>query len=145
MFEHPEYEQYFASRLCSEGEDLDTYRSLFDFREPATVKRREFRCSQARETLERRYGSVCQLQFSELCDLNNPTEVDHVIPLSSNELNKKIRGAKPLSAGKKVAAESFGSNHISNLVLACKRCNAFKKHRFLERDAIRRILESKGF
>jgi 5-methylcytosine-specific restriction endonuclease McrA len=148
VFRYPEYEQFFSDRLCADGEDLEKYNCLFDFRESAILKRREFsrlKCLEAWHALEPLYGRVCQLQFPGICDRNNPADIDHVIPLSSNELNKKIRGAKALSEGKKVAAESFGSNHISNLVLACKRCNAYKKHRFLDRAAMRRILQSKGF
>lgn len=127
------------------GGNLAKYSSLFNFREPPIVKRTEFRCSHARKTLERLYGAVCQLQYPGICDRTSAGQVDHLIPLASNELNKKIRGAKPLSPGKKIVAESSGSNHISNLVLACLRCNGHKKHRFLEREAMRRILESKGF
>ena len=147
-FNHPEYDQFFRELLCEEGEDLSKYISLFDLREPASVKRRELnarRYEQAWKELEARYGRMCQLQCVESCEIDNPTAIDHVIPLSSNELNKKLRKAKPLVAGKKVPTESFGSNDISNLVLACARCNSNKKHRFLDRDRMRRILKEKGF
>lgn len=147
-FKYPEYEQFFSDLLCEEGEDLSKYDSLFDLREPYDIKRRELTSSkykQAWKDLEEKYGRICQLQFVESCDFNNPTCIDHVIPLISNELNKKIRKSKPLIAGKKIQSESFGSNDISNLVLACGKCNSNKKHRFLSREAMRRILKIKGF
>jgi 5-methylcytosine-specific restriction endonuclease McrA len=67
---------------------------------------------------------ICFLQPGEIWQL------DHLIPLSSNELNKRLR-ALPRVGKAKVARQSFGSNHADNLILACKRCNAFKKHRLL--------------
>jgi 5-methylcytosine-specific restriction endonuclease McrA len=42
--------------------------------------------------------------------------------------------------GKKVPALSYGSNDLANLVLACKRCNAFKKHLMPSKELISRIL-----
>jgi 5-methylcytosine-specific restriction endonuclease McrA len=147
QFKYPEYEQFFRNLLCEEGENLSLYSSLFDPEEPPSIKRREFnsRRKQIWKELEERFGRVCQSQFSENCDVNNPACVDHVIPLTSNELNKVIRNLKPIVAGKKVPSESFGSNDISNLVLACAKCNSNKKHRFLDRDRMRRILKAKGF
>lgn len=147
MFKYPEYEIYFRDLLCNAGEDLSKYACLFDLREPPKIKRDEFRFrykQQAWKELEEKYGRVCQLQLSELCEANNPTHIDHVIPLSSNELNKHLRKSKA-SSGRKVLTESFGSNNISNLVLACSKCNNNKKHRFLDRDRIRKILKAKGF
>jgi 5-methylcytosine-specific restriction endonuclease McrA len=148
MFKYPEYDQFFRDLLCEEGEDLSTYELLFDLREPPSIKRRELtarKYKQAWQELEERYGRVCQLRFVDSCEINNPVCIDHVIPLISNELNKKLRKSKPLAAGKKIQSESFGSNDISNLVLACGRCNSNKKHRFLPREAMRRILRTKGF
>src|ERR1044071_5226137 len=134
-FKHSEYDQFFSDLLCEEGEDLSKYASLFDLREPPNIKRRELtarKYKQAWNELEKRYGRICQLQYIETCEINNPVAIDHVIPLSSNVLNKKLRKAKPLMSGKKVPTESFGSNDISNLVLACSKCNSNKKHRFLD-------------
>lgn len=147
-FKYSEYDQYFRERFCEEGECLSKYAALFDLREPAGIKRPELspqKYKQAWDALENKHGRVCQLQYCKECEINNPTVIDHVIPLSSNVLNKESRKSLPISPGKKVAAESFGSNDISNLVLACTKCNANKKHRFLDRDAMRRILQSKGF
>ena len=144
----PRYDQFFRKLLCDDCEELSKYACLFDLREPASIKRCELSgraYRQAWEVLEKTFGRICQLQFAEGCEPNNPAAIDHVIPLSSNELNKKLRKSIPLQAGKKVQAESFGSNHISNLVLACTKCNANKKHRFLDRERMRRILKSKGF
>jgi 5-methylcytosine-specific restriction endonuclease McrA len=148
QFQYPEYEQFFRELLCEEGEELAKYGSLFDLREPPSIKRRELTSSKykwAWKELEDKNGRVCQLHFVDSCDSNNPTCIDHVIPLISNELNKKLRKSKPLVAGKKIPSESFGSNDISNLVLACGKCNSNKKHRFLPREAMRRILRTKGF
>jgi hypothetical protein len=147
-FKYPEYEQFFCDLLCEEGEDLSKYASLFDLREPPSIKRRELRghrYTQAWEELEKKFGRICQLQFVEGCEINNPVAIDHVIPISSNVLNKHLRKSEPSAAGKKVPTESFGSNDISNLVLACAKCNSNKKHRFLDRERIQRILKSKGF
>ena len=147
-FKYPEYEQFFRDLLCEEGEDLSKYASLFDLREPPSMKRRELtrgKYKQAWDELEKRSSLICQLQFVEGCEMKNPVAIDHVIPLSSNVLNKHVRKSKPLIAGKKVPTESFGSNNISNSVLACAKCNSNKKHRFLDRERMRRILKSKGF
>ena len=147
-FKYPEYEQFFRNLLCEEDEDLSKYASLFDLREPPSIKRRELtrqKYKQAWDDLEKKYGRVCQLQFVEGCEINNPVAIDHVIPLSSNVLNKHLRKSKPLIVGKKVPTESFGSNDLSNLVLACTKCNSNKKHRFLDRERMRRILKAKGF
>jgi 5-methylcytosine-specific restriction endonuclease McrA len=147
-FKYPEYYQFFRDQICEEGEDLSKYASLFDFREPPSIKRRELRgreYEQAWEELEKRFGRRCQLQYIEDCETDNPVAIDHIIPVSSNVLNKHLRKSKPLVAGKKIPTESFGSNDISNLVLACAKCNSNKKHRFLDRDRMRRILKAKGF
>lgn len=42
--------------------------------------------------------------------------------------------------GKKVPSLSYGSNDIANLMLACRRCNAFKKHRMPSKALVERIL-----
>lgn len=147
-FKYPEYDQYFCGLLCEEGEDLSKYDSLFDFREPPSIKRSELtgrKYTQAWGELEKRFGRRCQLKCVESCEVDNPVVIDHVIPISSNVLNKNLRKSKPLVAGKKVPTESFGSNDISNLVLACAKCNSNKKHRFLDRERMRRILKAKGF
>lgn len=80
---------------------------------------------------------------SDLCDIERGINVDHLIPLSSNKLNKELRQLKALK-GKKVLTQSFGSNNLSNLVLACKKCNSYKKHRFLSKAELKRILDLKN-
>jgi 5-methylcytosine-specific restriction endonuclease McrA len=69
-------------------------------------------------------------------------EVDHLIPLSSNVLNKKLRKMKGENK-KKVPAQSFGSNDLSNFILACSRCNAFKKHRLPSSELLTRMHQLK--
>jgi hypothetical protein len=76
------------------------------------------------------HGGKCQLNIHPECNRDGIFEPDHIVPLSTNELNKKLRVIKPTGI-EKVLAQSFGSNHIKNLTLACKRCNAFKKHRLI--------------
>jgi hypothetical protein len=52
------------------------------------------------------------------------------------------QGTLPLKArpGKKVLTQAYGSNNPLNLVLACKRCNAHKKHNFPSVEQLGRIL-----
>jgi len=71
---------------------------------------------------------LCQLNLSNDCLGNQKLQVEHLIPLSSNKLNKRLR-KRIAPPGKKVPTQSLGSNHISNLVLACEKCNRMKKHR----------------
>jgi len=47
--------------------------------------------------------------------------------------------------GKKAPNESFGSNAIENLCLACQPCNSLKHTKFLHRDQLRVILAARGF
>jgi 5-methylcytosine-specific restriction endonuclease McrA len=143
-FMFPEDQQFFQELLCGERGDFSKYGSLFDFRSPI-LKRQEFNkiMKQVRLQLENLYGKVCQLQCSDLCDIERGINVDHLIPLSSNKLNKELRQLKALK-GKKVLTQSFGSNNLSNLVLACKKCNSYKKHRFLSKAELKRILDLKN-
>jgi 5-methylcytosine-specific restriction endonuclease McrA len=144
-FTYPEDEQFFRALLCDDGETLDRYIPLFDFRSP-TVKRQEFNRSRDRllAQLIAAFGPVCQLQFAERCSFQSGIAVDHLIPLSTNKLNKELR-ALPAAPGKKVVAQSFGANRLANLVVACANCNSFKKHRLLERAHLKRLLAMKGF
>lgn len=136
-FENIEDEKFFDKLLEKIG-GLEKNKRLFDFRDP-NLKRNEFNkiCKPMFTKLVKKYGNSCQLCCHDDCELE-ATEIDHLIPLSSNELNKHLRGMKG-SSGKKTPSQSFGSNHITNLVLACKRCNAFKKHRFPSEKIIRHI------
>lgn len=61
-----------------------------------------------------------------------------MIPLASNVLNKELRGIKG-QGGKKTPSQSFGSNHPSNFVLACRRCNALKKNRMPMKETLERV------
>ncbi len=104
------------------------YTDYFDFRDP-TTKRREFNLLRKKllPTLLKRDNNQCQLKF-DCCD-NKNLVIDHFIPLSSNKLNRKLRNMKNLN-NKKPKAQSFGSNDPKNLLVACERCNSYKKHRF---------------
>lgn len=104
---------------------------MFDFRSPL-VKRKEFNLIRNKvfKELVGKYGKKCQLKIHPDCSKEEKFDVDHYVPLSTNQLNKSLRDLKP-KVGKKVASQSFGSNDISNLRIACKRCNSFKKHKIL--------------
>lgn len=142
-FENPEDRDFFEKLLCGNSTTIDSYGHFFDFR-PVAEKRREFnRCRKKLfEDLSQKYGKDCFLKYPCLCDLNSGLAIDHLIPLSTNKLNKALRQLKPLP-GKKVITQSFGSNHIDNLVIACNNCNNHKKHRLLDHDKICSILKRK--
>lgn len=78
----------------------------------------------------------------ECCDLDSGIVIDHLIPLSTNKLNKELRNLKP-DKFKKVISQSFGSNHMDNLIIACNNCNNHKKHRILDRNKLLEILTEK--
>ena len=136
-FEFKEDEEHFASLLEVIG-GLDENRCLFDFRSP-DLKRKEFNKIRNKifQELVNKYGSSCQLNCHEDCS-GEGKEVDHIIPLSSNVLNKQLRNMKGQN-GKKVPAQSFGSNNESNFALACKRCNAYKKHRLPSMEILQNV------
>lgn len=110
---------------------IQKYGDYFDFRNSA-IKRKEFTKirNQIFKTLVSKIGLICQLKIHPDCSKIKKFNVDHYIPLSSNELNKKLRNITGAS-GKKVESQSFGSNNIKNLKIVCSRCNAFKKHRMV--------------
>jgi len=130
-FRYREDEQYFADLLANGSIaklEKDCFR-LFDFRDPK-IKRKEFglKKQQLSPIIIEKAKGICQI-----CKLNAGNEIDHIVPLSSNQLNKKFRKMKPtIVNGKvnKVPAESYGSNDLTNLQLACKSCNRKKWHRF---------------
>ena len=136
-FDHPEDRIEFE-RLFRLAGGLEENKRMFDFRDPA-IKRKEF--NKIRNTVFRElrecYGDSCQLRCHPDCG-GIGVEVDHVIPLASNILNKTLRGMKGEDS-KKVPKQSFGSNHISNFILACSRCNAFKKHRLPDEELLSRV------
>lgn len=129
-FEYPEDKKFYADLLAGGDEQklVNDYAEYFDFR-PPEIKRHEFnklRKSLLPILLKRDKGQ-CQLRFDE-CEVDRDLVVDHLIPLSSNKLNRKLRG-KRTENGKKPKTQSFGSNHLKNLVIACEHCNSWKKHR----------------
>lgn len=126
-----EDKKYFIKVLKSTEKDFKKYENLFDFRSPL-LKRQEFNKIQKRvfRDLVKKYGLNCQLKLHQDCSKLKKFNIDHIIPLATNELNKKLRKMRPQN-GKKVPAQSFGSNHPKNLILACSRCNAYKKHRII--------------
>lgn len=130
-FEYKEDEMFFRSMF---GKPFSKYKSLFDFRLPS-LKRDEY--MQERNNLliqlQKRDKGVCQLRLNNRCTVDKEITIDHIIPLSSNILNKQIRHIVRTTY-KKVPSQSFGSNHIYNLILACANCNKHKKHRFLDKE-----------
>ncbi|KKR15350.1 MAG: hypothetical protein UT43_C0002G0007 [Parcubacteria group bacterium GW2011_GWC1_39_29] len=133
QFQYPEDREFFANLLA--GGDVKKLESefseCFDFRHPA-IKRWEFNKVKKKllKELVDKYGGKCQLRIHPDCSKDGKFEPDHIIPLSTNELNKKLRHMARTST-EKVPAQSFGSNDIKNLTLSCKRCNAFKKHHII--------------
>lgn len=121
---------------------IENFRTLFDFRPPNKM-RREFNISK-NEILEKllaRHGCNCMLGMG-CCNLESVVTLDHLIPLSTNQLNKELRNLQP-EKGKNVKSQSFGSNHIDNLIIACADCNKHKKHRILNQEKITKILIEK--
>lgn len=135
-----EDKEYMAQLLCREGEDFSKYECLFDDTD-TDIKRAEFNgIKKSRlEQLKSRWEGKCRLEYSPECQ-EVGVEIDHVIPLSTNKLNKRIRGIKA-EKDKKVITQSLGSNHIYNMVLTCSKCNGAKKHQILEKEKLREILD----
>lgn len=131
-FEFPEDREFFLNFLARGDERLfeEKYSRYFDFRDPET-KRKEF--NSARKKIYEKFiserGLKCQLNIVSDCSESGEFAVDHFIPLKSNELNKKLRGMVR-EGSEKVPAQSFGSNHPDNLLLACKECNREKGYLF---------------
>ena len=140
MFEFEEDREHFEQVLRDNG-GVDANSHLFDFRDPDQVKRKEFNSlrDKAFADLKETYGSTCQLSCHPDCGKVGDV-VDHLIPLSSNKLNKLIRGLKA-TADKKVPTQSFGSNHPDNFVLSCRRCNAFKSNKIPTTEMINLIFQ----
>ena len=127
-FEFLDDRNYFITTLCNG--DVDEFEKffskLFDFRDPK-IKRNELDVNKIKQLLLKD-NQTCQLKISKECLGSQKLQVEHLIPVSTNKLNKSLRNLKA-PPGKKVPTQSFGSNHISNLVLACEKCNSLKKHR----------------
>lgn len=134
--------QYFTKLLCQGEDELSRFSDLFDLR-PLAVKRAEFnRLAKAvRLELLKSRGDQCELQIAGVCLGNVDLQVDHLIPLATNVVNK-LNGVKAVN-GRKVKSHSYGSNHMSKLGLACRACNAHKKHRILSSEEVRRILSNR--
>lgn len=134
-FEYPDDEQFFALLLA--GGDKDELRAKFmrrfDFREPS-LKRAVFDKLKrlVMEEMAQEGRIRCELHLVADCD-SQSLVLDHIIPLSSNELNKHLRKMMA-PQGKKVPAQSFGANDRENFLVACAKCNNFKKHRFIKKE-----------
>ncbi|HWO07346.1 MAG TPA: HNH endonuclease signature motif containing protein [Candidatus Paceibacterota bacterium] len=143
QFEYPEDREFFAN-LLTDGDQkkLSKFKDYFDFRSPK-VKREEYNLMRDAlfQKIIKRDGYVCRLTISPRCLRDRELQIDHVIPLSTNIINKTTRRMKALP-GKKVAAQSFGSNYLGNLIFACRECNREKWHRFLDRETLQRVLKS---
>ncbi|MFB0924597.1 MAG: hypothetical protein QMB65_04845 [Vicingaceae bacterium] len=143
-FQFPEDQKYFEDLLLnSKAFSISEFRTMFDFRLP-DIKRMEFNKlrNQRLKSLKEVHGVRCMLNL-DCCDMNSGVAVDHLIPISSNKLNKEIRNLKA-EKGKKVKTQSFGSNHFDNLIIVCNKCNNHKKHRILSSEKMRSILHQKN-
>lgn len=135
-FTYLEDKVFFIELLAHGDEALfeTKFARLFDFRDPQ-IKRKEFNAirNAVYAKLIARYGPVCQLKVHPDCTKDKQFHVDHMIPLSSVILQRKLRGMKNNPDGTKPKSLSYGSNHPDNLLLACARCNSFKKHRLFSK------------
>jgi 5-methylcytosine-specific restriction endonuclease McrA len=131
-FVHPEDLKYFADQYCNGDSKIVSTElaDYFDFREPK-IKRGEFNKTRNKiyEKLGSVYGYTCMLKLLPTCLETMHLAIDHIIPLSSNILNKELRHMTAPTGH--APTQSFGSNNIKNLILACSKCNNHKKHRFL--------------
>lgn len=132
FFKYKRDKQYFADLLADGSiRTLEKeYTPLFDFRNP-TVKRVEYniRRRELSAALSKYTKGICQI-----CKSAKGIEIDHIVPLASNQLNKKFRKLYPTRIGgklKKVPSESYGSNNLANLQLVCKSCNRKKWHKII--------------
>ncbi len=136
-FKYKEDEIFFKDLL---GQYYD--KKFFDFSDPI-IKRKQFNLirNSILNTFLAKYSKRCFLSY-DCCDLNSGFNIDHIIPISTNKLNKELRLLKP-EKEKKVISQSFGSNNEINLMLTCRNCNFRKKHRLLEKDELKRILSKR--
>jgi len=106
-FDFIEDRGFFEKLLCDNNNTIETCGSLFDFRS-ANIKRREFNLLRKglRANLLQTYGATCFLNYQDICDIKSGIVVDHLIPLSTNQLNKALRKLKS-AKGKKVVAQKF--------------------------------------
>ena len=141
-FKYKNDEMFFKKML--EFLNIDTFLTLFDFSEPIE-KRKEFNKIKKKfyDQLMLKQQGECYLAFNSICDVSKGYQIDHMIPLSTNILNKNLRNLKSTDKNKKVQSESYGSNHINNLILTCKSCNQNKKHKLLNQEDYIKIFKKK--
>ena len=100
-FQNKEDEEFF-SKLLNQKEVLNSnYKVLFDFRDPM-IKRKEFnkKRNELFKQLKLTFGESCSLKL-DCCDVSSGFVIDHVIPLSSNILNKNLRDVSTRKTKKK--------------------------------------------
>jgi 5-methylcytosine-specific restriction endonuclease McrA len=143
-FQYPEDRTFFEELLIGERIDLtitDFYH-LFDFRSPSEKRNEYNRIRKDRfAELKQHNGLVCLLGL-DCCDPDSGFVIDHLIPISTNKLNKQLR-LQQAERGKKVKTQSFGSNHIDNMIIACRKCNGRKMNGFLAREKLWAIFRMK--
>jgi hypothetical protein len=83
-FKYLEDKQWFDLLL----QGVENRENLFDFRDPQ-IKREEYNLIKHQLKLAKiaKIGKVCELHIAGVCDLSSGLVLDHLIPLSSNELN----------------------------------------------------------
>ena len=137
-FEYIE-DKIFFQLLFKDFGGLEKNYDLFDSSDPL-LKRKAFNKIRNKTfyKLQDKFGDICMLNFHADCT-NSADQVDHLIPLSSNILNKTIRAMKA-KKDKKVASQSLGSNNDRNFVLSCSRCNAAKKHHIPDDKLLNKVM-----
>jgi 5-methylcytosine-specific restriction endonuclease McrA len=143
-FKYEEDEYFFKDLFNTSNKETYTFDHFFDFRNPH-VKRKAFNRMKKKlyNDMIELYGERCMLSYDNICDPESGFVLDHIIPISTNTLNKVLRDMKA-QPGKKVPSESYGSNHMDNLAIVCNRCNGHKKNRLLSKKDFHRVLSSKS-
>lgn len=134
QFQYPEDRNFFINLLANGDEKKfeKEFSEYFDFRSHV-IKREEFNKTSKKvlaELIEKHDGK-CQLRIHPECSTTGVWHPDHIIPLASAELHRKLRHIKNNPDGSKPESVSYGSNHPKNLTLACEKCNLRKKHRII--------------
>ena len=138
-FKDEEEIKFFQELL--ETDNILNYLYLFDFRDEK-IKRKEFtkQYKKIMKYLIEYYGKNCLLKTTPQCNIDDGIHIDHLIPISTNLLNKKIRNIER-DFGKKAKTQSFGSNDIRNLIITCKHCNENKKNKFLTKEKYKELID----